>query len=409
MNRREMLAAAAVLPGAMAEGARAAVEAPRPGLPAKAEFPLGTACYLDAGSMHPIGCGAREALERYQRYRGFGSDAPPRKGFDEDEVRAKFARLINADADEIAFVQSTTAGENLILQALGLPAKGAHVVTDTLHFFGSLPIYAELEKAGVEVTWIAPRDGRIALDDIERAVRKGTRLVALSQVSTINGFEHDLRRVCEIAHAQGALVYADIVHAAGCIPVDVHASGVDFAACASYKWLMGDFGLGFLYVRKDRQAMLRPPSMGYHQIRSFTPHYLPFDPPGPGVVEYTRFDGAIGLFGQGTFSFGVAAMLNHSLDYLQAIGVPAIQAHAQTLTDRLKQELPRRGYPVFTPQEARTPMVAGLLPNARQALGPVLSEAKVRITLSANRFRVSVSVFNDQDDIDRLLAALPRR
>jgi selenocysteine lyase/cysteine desulfurase len=378
-------------------------------LPAKSEFFVGDGCYLDSGSIHPVSRGAREALERYLRFRTFAPDAPARKGFDEDEVRAKFAALIHAEPDEIALVQSTTAGENLVLQVLGLPAKGAHVVTDTLHFFGSLPIYAELEKAGVEVSWIAPREGRIDLDDIERAVRKGTKLVALSQVSTINGFEHDLKRVCEIAHAKGALVYADIVHAAGCVPVDVRATGVDFAACASYKWLMGDFGLGFLYVRKDLIPRLRPPYMGYHQIKSFTPHYLPGDPPGPGVASYSRFEGATGLFGQGTFSFGVAAMLNHSLDYLRALGVPAIQAHARTLTDRLKQELPRRGYPLYTPMESRTPLVACLLPNARQVLGQVLSDAKIRITLSGNRFRASVSVFNDMDDIERLLAALPKR
>ena len=378
-------------------------------LPAKSEFPFGELCYLDSGTMHPIGSGARAALDAYLQYRSFAPEAPPRRGFDEDEVRAKFARLVNADAEEVAFVQSTTTGENLILQALGLPAKGAHVVTDTLHFFGSLPIYAELEKAGVEVSWIAPREGRIVIDDIEKAVRKGTRLIALSQVSTINGFEHDLKRVCEIAHAKGALVYADIVHAAGCVPVDVRATGVDFAACASYKWLMGDFGLGFLYVRRDRWPLLRPPYMGYHQIQSFTPHYLPFDPPGSSVVEYTRFEGAQGLFGQGTFSFGVAALLSHSLDYIQALGVPAIQAHAQVLTDRLRAELPRKGYAVYTPAEARTPLVTCLLPNARQLLAPALNAAKVRITLAPNRFRVSVSVFNDLDDVDRLISALPQR
>ncbi|MDN3922531.1 aminotransferase class V-fold PLP-dependent enzyme [Roseateles violae] len=416
MNRREMLAAS-IVQGTMIGGAFAATaDAGRTesgpsalGFPAKSEFSVGEGCYLDSGSMHPIGKGARSALDSYLKFRSFSPDAPPRKGFEEDEVRAKFARLINASPDEIAFVQSTTTGENLVLQVLGLPAKGAHVVTDTLHFFGSLPIYSEMEKAGVEVTWIVPRDGKILLDDIEKAVRKGTRLVALSQVSTINGFEHDLKKVCEIAHAKGALVYADIVHAAGCVPVDVRATGVDFAACASYKWLMGDFGLGFLYVRKDRQALLQPPYMGYHQIKSFTPHYLPFDPPGNGVADYARFEGATGLFGQGTFSFATAALLNHSLDYIQNLGVKAIQAHAQTMIERLKAELPRKGYSVYTPPDARTPMVACLMPNARQVLSPIMAQEKIRITTSANRFRVSVSVFNDMNDVERLLAVLPSR
>ena len=59
-----------------------------------------------------------------------------------------------------------------------------------------------------------------------------------------NGFQHDLKAVCELAHAHGAYVYADIVQSAGAMPIDVRASGVDFCACSSFKWLMADFGLG---------------------------------------------------------------------------------------------------------------------------------------------------------------------
>jgi len=411
VNRRDVLrlagAAASTTASSLAGAASDATTSPFPDR--EAFFFPADLWYLDSGTMHPVSRGAKAALDRYISYRTVGRGRAPESGFDDDEVRAKFARLINADPAEIAFVQSTTAGENLILQALSLPERGAHVVTDTLHFFGSLPTYGELARNGVEVSWVkATKDGRILLDDIDKAVRKGTRLVALSQVSTINGFEHDLTRVCEIAHAKGALVYADIVHAAGCVPVDVRATGVDFAACASYKWLQGDFGLGFLYVRKDRQALLRPPQLGYYGLSAFTPHYLPYDPPGERVVDYARRDDAQGLFGIGTYSHTGLALLNHSLDYIQRLTVPAIQAHAQALTTRLKDELPRRGHELLTPQDARTPMVACTLKDARKRLAGPLKEAGVRITVSANRFRVSVSVFNGMDDIDRLLAALPR-
>ena len=71
-----------------------------------------------------------------------------------------------------------------------------------------------------------------------------TKLVAVSLVSMINGFQHDLKALCDIAHSRGALVYADIIQGAGAVPIDVHAWGVDFCACATYKWLMGDFGVG---------------------------------------------------------------------------------------------------------------------------------------------------------------------
>lgn len=408
LSRRDWLVAAGTLPIlSAAEAAKAAAPARSVGLPDKAAFARTDVAYLDSGTQHPISIGGKAAIEAYFAKRQLDPTAAGYK-LDEEGLLAKFARLINADAEEVTFVQSTTAGEQMVLKALGLPEAGGHIVTDTLHFFGSIPLYEEMARQGVAVTWVHARDGRIAIDDVKKAVRKGTKLVALSLVSTINGFEHDLKAVCDIAHANGALVYADIIHAAGCVPVDVKASGVDFAACASYKWLMGDFGLGFLYVRKDIQKQLKRTNYGYYGLGSFKSHIYPLDPPGEPVASYSFQDNATGHFALGTHSHTVIALLHHSLDYILATGVDAIQAHAQTMVRRLKEELPRRGYQLMTPVEARTPLVACVLADARKILGPRLEQAKVKITLSTNRFRVSPSVFNDMGDIDRLLTALPR-
>lgn len=373
-------------------------------LPDKAAFGEMAVTYLDSGSTHPISIGAHRALQAYVAKRSLephASHSPDPKA-----VRAKFARLINADSDEIAWVPSTTAGEHLVIKGLGLPARGAHVVTDTLHFFGSFYLYEELARQGVEVTWLRPVDGRIVPDSIEQAVRRGTRLVALSAVSTFNGFEHDLKRVCEVAHAHGALVYADIVHAAGCVPLDVKACGVDFAACASYKWLMADFGLGFLYIRRGLWERFQRSQWGYYALEGFQTHVYPFDPPGKTIADCKPSQDADGLVALGTHSYAGVALLDHSLDYLLATGVQRIQAHAQTLTDRLKRELPRLGFSMLTPNESRAPIVACALENARERLSAKLEAAGVRITVSRNRFRVTPSVFNDDADIDRLLSVL---
>jgi selenocysteine lyase/cysteine desulfurase len=294
----------------------------------------------------------------------------------------------------------------MVLRALGIPRSGGHIVTDTLHFFGSFPLYEEMARQGMRVTWLRPVNGRIAVEDIKKAVRKDTKLIALSAVSTFNGFQHDLRAVSDIAHQAGARVYADIIHAAGCVPLDLHASGVDFAACASYKWLMGDFGLGFLYVRKDVQKTLARSNYGYYGISKFDSHVYPLDPPGNGVADYAFDDSATGEFAMGTHGEGVMAQLNYSLDYIARIGADNIQRHAQTLVQRLKTELPQRGFELLTPPEATTPLVTCLYPGARKVLAPRLKDAKIRLTTGTNRFRVSVSVFNSMSDIDRLLSAL---
>jgi selenocysteine lyase/cysteine desulfurase len=409
LTRRDLLLTAGTLPLIPAAGVRPAradaVTGSSAALPDTAAFRATDITYLDSGSFHPISLGARAAIEQYLARRSLDPAAQGR-GVEEEDVLGKFARLVNADRDEVTFVQSTTTGEQMVLKALGIPQSGGHIVTDTLHFFGSFPLYEELARQGMEVSWVQQREGRIHLEDLRRAVRGGTRLVAVSGVSTFNGFQHDLKEVAAIAHEHGALVYADVIHAAGCVPLDLHASGVDFAACASYKWLMGDFGLGFLYVRKAVQPQLKRTNYGYYGISEFKTHVYPLDPPGDSVADYAFERSATGEFALGTHSEIVMAQLNYSLEYILRLGVANIQAHAQTLTERLKRELPELGYELLTPPETRTPLVACLCADARQRLTPRLKEAKIRMTLAANRFRVSVSVFNTMHDIDRLLAVL---
>jgi selenocysteine lyase/cysteine desulfurase len=374
-------------------------------LPDRAAFAPMEVTYLDSGSFHPISLGARAAIDRYLARRTLDARASD-KGVEDGDVLAKFARLVNADPDEVAFVQSTTTGEQMVLRALGIPDAGGHIITDTLHFFGSFPLYEEMSRRGMQVTWLRPVEGRIRIEEMKQSLRKDTKLMALSLVSTFNGFEHDLKAVCDLAHANGTLVYADIIHAAGCMPVDLHASGVDFAACASYKWLMGDFGLGFIYARRELQPKLKRCNFGYYGIAKFEPHAYPLDPPGNSIADYQFENSATGAFALGTHGESVMAQLDYSLDYLDRLGVANIQKHAQSLVGRLKTELPRLGYPLLTPPESPTPLVTCLYRDARTALAPRLKAGKVRLTLGANRFRISVSVFNTMQDLDRLLSVL---
>ena len=274
LSRREALGAAVALPLAV-RTARAATLT----LPDKAGFAATPVAYLDSASTHPISLGARAAMDAYVATRTLDPAAVARKPVDRAGVIAKFARLVNADADEITWVQSTTMGEQAVLRALGFPGSKGRVVTDTLHFYAAFPMYLEMAKQGVDVAWVQARAGRIELDDMARAITPGTRLVSLSLVSTYNGFQHDLKAVCDLAHKVGALVYADIIHAAGAVPVDLHASGVDFAACASYKWLMGDFGLGFLYARRGVWDQLPRTEYGYYGFAA--PDAPPASQPGP--------------------------------------------------------------------------------------------------------------------------------
>jgi selenocysteine lyase/cysteine desulfurase len=391
-------------------GRRAWLAAPAAGLPlsGQVDFPIpeGTT-YLNNASWHPMSVQAMAAIHEYLERRVHRITEMPSGGQAvKDDVKARFAALINARPSEISFIQSTMMGENLVVSGLGLPSSGGNVVTDALHFDGSMYLYGSLKARGLDVRTVRPRDWRIDIRDMESVVDKNTKLIALSLVSYYNGFQHDLKAVCDLAHAHGAHVYADIIQAAGAVPIDVRASGVDFAACSSFKWLMGDFGLGFMYVREDLlDRVIRRTQYGYEQTDDVVAHLLPADPPSSEPYTWTVLQGAGAHFQVGTSSYSALGALRQSLQHIQEVGVANIQAHRQPLIDRLQREMPRLGFESLTPPGTTSPIVSFAMKD-RAGVAAKLRKANVTVGDSLNRLRVSPSVFNDQRDVDRLLAAL---
>lgn len=375
-------------------------------LPHKELFEI-KSTYINAAYIHPMSTGSNNAIISYLDERMMGGHLP-RYDMDENRKAAKenFARLINADVEEIAWVPSTMFGENFIVNGLSLPGSKSRLVTDAYHFSGSLYMYTELAKQGLDVHIVRPRDNKINLDDLEAAITPGTKLVAISLVSAFNGFEHDLKKVCEIAHAKNALVFADIIQGAGAVPIDVKASGVDFCSCATYKWLMGDFGQGFLYARKDKLGLLKRTQIGYRQEAKFVSHIYPFDDPGTVLFETESRTDSPGYFEVGTFANAAIAAIRHSLNYILTTEVEKIRQYRKPMLDILQQKLPSLGFMPLTPVDSTSPIVAFGMKDAYQLLKPKMDAAGINIQLYKNRIRISPSVYNDMDDINKLIKAL---
>ncbi|HWB26175.1 MAG TPA: aminotransferase class V-fold PLP-dependent enzyme [Chitinophagaceae bacterium] len=374
-------------------------------LPAKNMFAI-KGIYLNAAYTHPMSIGSAANVKNYLDYRLANGKAVDTIDEDRNTARQLFARLINAGEDEISWVPSTMVGENMVVNGLGLPGTKARIVTDAYHFDGSLYLYNQLAKQGADVKMVLPKNNRIALDDMDAAITPGTKLVAVSLVSMINGFQHDLKALCDLAHSRGALVYADIIQAAGVVPVDVHASGVDFCACATYKWLMGDFGAGFLYVRSDRLPLLKRSQFGYRQLTGMQSHILPFDAAGNTPFEFTQGDKTRHYFEVGTLGNAAVPALIFSLNYLLKTGVEAIQNYRQPMITALQQQLPAMGYQPMTPLDSTSPIISFAFQGAEQKLGKKLADAGINIQLYKNRFRISPSVYNTMDDVSRLIEVL---
>jgi selenocysteine lyase/cysteine desulfurase len=376
--------------------------------PRKGDFaiPAGLT-YLNAAYTHPLPVAVAEAVRRNAETRSRpGGIALPDGAALANEVKAQFAALINAKPSEISFVPNTSTGENLVVNGLGIPGGGGNVVTDALHFEGAILHLQALERDhGLDLRMAMARSGRIDIRDLERFVDKRTKLIELSLVAMYNGFQHDLKAVCDLAHAHGAYVYADIVQAVGATPVDVRASGVDFCACSSFKWLMADFGLGFLYAREDLLGQIHRSQYGYHSARRIDFHFPPYDPPGRTPITWELGTDASAYFEVGSNAYAPMAALGASLPYIRHLGVERIEANRQPMLERLRREMPRLGFTPVTPAGTKSALLTFTVKD-RRPLYERLKKANINVRLGAHFLRVSPSVYNDMADIDRLLEVL---
>jgi selenocysteine lyase/cysteine desulfurase len=409
MNRREFLVTTGSVGSAALLGiprltmAATAAQA-RPGVfPAsvRAAFPsVAREIYLNSAALHPVGTFTANAMKGVIDHRLLGP-GEGRADFNaklQEELKRKFGALINATSREIAYIANTSDGENIVVMGLDLPKmKGSNVVIDELHFNTSLFMYKELEKQGLELRIVKHKNWKIDPEDMARAIDRNTKLVSIALVSNVNGFMHDCKAVSAIAHARGALVFADIIQAVGAVPVDVKALGIDFASSGTYKWLMGERGIGFLYVREDLQGTVLPTTRyGHRQMSNFNRAQLTWEPL-PGAARYET----------GGIPVVLAAGVSAGIDYVNTLGLANIRTHAKQLTDRLQTELPPLGYKALTPRATETPIVAFELKDAA-ATSKALQAAKVVGTVVSNesRIRLAVSVFNTHEDIDRVVAVL---
>jgi selenocysteine lyase/cysteine desulfurase len=309
-----------------------------------------------------------------------------------EAVRVQFARLINASPEEIGLLFSTGDGENVIANGVGLK-PGDNVVVDDLHYTTEFVLYRALETShGVELRIVKNRDGAVTAADFEPQIDKRTRIVSVAWVSNQNGFRHDMRPIADLAHAHGAIFYADAVQAAGMIDLDVRAAGVDALCSGSYKWLMSEFGVAPFFVSRETVDRLQSDRIGEFAVARNEPdcHY-------ELVKNASKFEGT-------SRSFGAVAQLQASLSYLEKVGVPRIEEHTVALADQLYAGLVKQGYKMFTPQGNRSSIVTFYISKPAEVFRAAFQAAKIDVTIRNAQVRVSPALFNNTDEIDHFLS-----
>src|SRR5262245_39804736 len=173
IDRREfLLQAAALAVASRSSGAAAPGEGVFPSS-VRDDFPIASAqTYLNSAAIHPMSVHSARTLEQHMAFRLKGA-GDGRSDFGEEQqkdLKRRFAQLIGAKPDEIAFVQNTSDGENIVVMGMDLARRGGNVVLDELHFETSLYMYKSLEARGLELRVVKHRDWKIDIKDIERAV-----------------------------------------------------------------------------------------------------------------------------------------------------------------------------------------------------------------------------------------------
>jgi selenocysteine lyase/cysteine desulfurase len=393
MKRRDFLTLAATAPAIGTASLRAVVDP----LGVRADFPItARGVYLNSAYITPVPAGVAAAGRAFDDAKASRPISLPDMQAKADQVRQQFARLINASADEVGFLASTSEGENVVAGALDLQ-RGDNVVIDELHYQTEFVLYKRLEEArGIELRVAKAQSGALSASDFEPLVNRRTRLVSVALVSHQNGFRHDLKPLADLAHAHGAWLYTDAIQAAGMIPIDVRASGVDALCCGTYKWLLGGFGTAPFFARAEILDRITPDRWGaLHVAKDLGNHQY----------EIHR---SAKKFEYATLAFGAVYQLGAGLAYLEKIGVPRIEAHTVALAHQLSAGLVEHGLDVLTPSGNRSSIVSFRTPGAPGRLQETLRAAGVEVSYRENgtQVRVSPALFNTSDDIAAFLRAI---
>jgi cysteine desulfurase / selenocysteine lyase len=368
---------------------------------ARACFPIvKTRAYLFSGGLSPAATSVRAAHDRWSEAWMHDPAAPYADYQGEWEIaRQRFATLINADPDEVAIVDHTSRGSNLIVQMLP-SAPRANVVVDDFTYPSSIYPWLLSQKAGVEVRQAHAVQDVVRIGDIARLVDDDTLAISVSHVSPKSGFRHDLAALAELAHAHSAYLIVDAAQSAGALDLDVARLGVDFLTTCAMKWLLGAPGIGFLFVARQHVDRLEPPQVGYAGVLRSA---------DAAVDDPLQFKSGARRHEQGMPGLAGVAASRAGLDLLLGVGMPTVERHVLDLSGRCIEGLLQRDLRLYTRADPRQRAGVVALPIIRgQRLVDFLRERAVDVWTdpSETLLRIDPHVFNDSSDLDKFFDGL---
>jgi selenocysteine lyase/cysteine desulfurase len=364
------------------------------------QFPITrTKSFMNHAAQSPLPKPVAEALHRYaDDFCNLGTTSAEWN----DGGKPFFARLIGAKPQEIALVENTSMGLNIVANMLTY-SQGSKIVTTDLEY-PSVTYPWLRKKPSLKVEYVKNVNGKILLQDVEKAVDDKTVALAVSHVEYSNGFRHDLKALGEIAHSHEAYLVVDGIQAVGAMQVDVKKDNVDFLATACYKWLLSPPGAGYLYVKQELIDKFEPSFAGWASVKQEVFNTVDF-----WDNCNLDFSETASRFEVGSPSFISFAGATEALRMFLQVGMENVESRILKLTNHLIDAIKNLGLQLQTPEEleCRSGIVNFKIEKPREMVENLKREGIV-VSARSNGIRVSPHFYNAEEEIDKLVENIKR-
>ncbi len=355
--------------------------------------------YFNTGTYGPFPNVVRDAMAAYtDRAHEIGRIGDARYAEQaalEADARAALARVVNAPVASIALTHCTSDGLNLVVGGLDWQAGDEVLVSDAEHPGLLVPLELMGQRHGIVTRTLALTDAPDPVQVIADALTPRTKLVALSHVLWSTGRVLPIAEIAAVVRAHGAFFAVDAAQGPGCVPVDAPALGADAYTISGQKWLCGPSGTGGLYVRQESVDRLVPAFPGY-----FTMERLPS---GPRLWPGAR------RFELSTVTHTALAGLVAAIGWREEIGFVEGHTRAMELAGVLRAQVAELPNVEAIDVDHPSPLVALQIAGHTAVAAVAALEAQdiiVRSIPGTDITRVSVGLWNDAGDIERLVGAL---
>jgi selenocysteine lyase/cysteine desulfurase len=362
----------------------------------------GDVAYFNTSNLSPLLHSVREAGERALTTRSRPWDITADDWFsDVEQLRERASRLMGADADGIALIPATSYGLASAAQNLPIASGQRILVLDEEYPSNYYTWKRHALRNDAELAVVRREPGQTWTDAVLDALDERVAIVSIPNVHWTDGAVVDLNELAPVIHSAGAAFVVDASQSLGAIPLEVDVLRPDAVVAVGYKWLLGPFSLGYLYLAEkhrdgvplEENWINRDGSEDFARLVDYTDRYL------PGA---RRFD-----VGQRT-NFGLVPMAIAALDQLLAWGISAIADSLRVLTGGIADRV--SALPAIEPPAAdqRAPHILGLriARNAGSSILRVLHDERVWASVRGSALRISPHLHTTPEDCDRLVEAL---